>query len=388
MGSDPPELGKGLFGYRKSVVNQIIADRDIMLRQAEGRVRAAESKVADLESEMHGAKEKTARMEEQLERLRTQFDTLMSRGDLATAEDDSVEEEDEDTADDDALEFAVQAAPQSSTQADEDAPDEPVSFAPAEDIFGQRDEGGQAEPVALDEFADDSEDEYLYGPNDFTYGAEPAGQTETQQEQEPAEPVDEAEEPLPPMLETGMDLSVEEPDMEAAAAEPETTQAPSPEREPAQASSVTERFLTQDLAGILRAAEESAARIVERAQESTERQIQESNRLWQEVQSELSRFAAWRENVDPLIRSVHARIQEVKASVEDVPERIRQALAPMADAISSIDADLGDLGSAWNPPLLLTPSSLEAEGDAEATPDDRAEWVEPGRGFLYEAGSG
>ena len=60
MSSDSPELGKGLFGYRKSVVNQIIADRDIMLRQAEGRVRAAESKVADLESEMRGAKEKSA----------------------------------------------------------------------------------------------------------------------------------------------------------------------------------------------------------------------------------------------------------------------------------------------------------------------------------------
>src|SRR5258706_6090377 len=93
MGSDPPELGKGLFGYRKSVVNQIIADRDIMLRQAEGRVRAAESKVADLESEMHGAKEKTARMEEQLERLRAQFDTLMSRGEVETEADSAEEDE-------------------------------------------------------------------------------------------------------------------------------------------------------------------------------------------------------------------------------------------------------------------------------------------------------
>jgi hypothetical protein len=81
MSSDPPELGKGLFGYRKSVVNQIIADRDIMLRQAEGRVRAAESKVAELEAEMHGARDRTTRMEEQLERLRAQFDTLMTRDD-------------------------------------------------------------------------------------------------------------------------------------------------------------------------------------------------------------------------------------------------------------------------------------------------------------------
>ena len=39
MKTDPPELGKGLFGYRKSAVNQILADRDVMLRQAAGRVR-------------------------------------------------------------------------------------------------------------------------------------------------------------------------------------------------------------------------------------------------------------------------------------------------------------------------------------------------------------
>ena len=37
MGADPPALGKGLFGYRKSAVNQMLSDRDIMLRQAEGR---------------------------------------------------------------------------------------------------------------------------------------------------------------------------------------------------------------------------------------------------------------------------------------------------------------------------------------------------------------
>src|ERR687887_185229 len=80
MGSDPPELGKGLFGYRKSAVNQIIADRDIMLRQAEGRVRAAESKVAELESELVSMRERNGRMDEQLERLRQQLDQLVAGG--------------------------------------------------------------------------------------------------------------------------------------------------------------------------------------------------------------------------------------------------------------------------------------------------------------------
>src|SRR5437867_7008546 len=77
--SDPPDLGKGLFGYRRSAVNQILSDRDVMLRQAEGRVRAAESKVAELEVELSAFKERNNRMDEQLERLRIQLDALAAR---------------------------------------------------------------------------------------------------------------------------------------------------------------------------------------------------------------------------------------------------------------------------------------------------------------------
>ena len=34
------DMGKGLCGYRKSDVQQLLADRDTMLRQAEKRIRA------------------------------------------------------------------------------------------------------------------------------------------------------------------------------------------------------------------------------------------------------------------------------------------------------------------------------------------------------------
>ena len=84
MGSDPPDLGKGLFGYRKSAVNQIIADRDIMLRQAEGRVRAAEAKVAELENELTSFKERNTRMDEQVERLRAQLDVVLKRAEAGS----------------------------------------------------------------------------------------------------------------------------------------------------------------------------------------------------------------------------------------------------------------------------------------------------------------
>src|SRR5262245_37874073 len=76
MTSDPQELGKGLFGYRKSAVNQLLSDRDIRRRQAEGRVRAAEGKVAELETELAGMRERNTRMDEQLERLRNRLDAI------------------------------------------------------------------------------------------------------------------------------------------------------------------------------------------------------------------------------------------------------------------------------------------------------------------------
>jgi len=88
MGSEAPgDLGKGLFGYRRSVVQQIISDRDVMLRQAEGRVRAAESRVAELEDELGGIRERSRRMEEQLERLRTMVErTAAGRSEEHTSE--------------------------------------------------------------------------------------------------------------------------------------------------------------------------------------------------------------------------------------------------------------------------------------------------------------
>jgi hypothetical protein len=131
----------------------------------------------------------------------------------------------------------------------------------------------------------------------------------------------------------------------------------------AEAIDATNRFLTDEIQGILAAAEDSAARIVERARSTTQHQIVQSNRLWNEVQAEVSRFATWREQVEPVIRSVQSKVESVRTQIEEVPERIRQALAPMADSISDVDADLAELASASSPPLLLTPRGLDAESD-------------------------
>ena len=75
----PGEIGKGLFGYRKSDVAQLLADRDNMLRQAEKRVRAAEARIAELEKTVTESNERNARMEEQVRRLRRELDATAVR---------------------------------------------------------------------------------------------------------------------------------------------------------------------------------------------------------------------------------------------------------------------------------------------------------------------
>lgn len=494
MGSDAPELGKGLFGYRRSVVQQIISDRDIMLRQAEGRVRAAESRVAELEGELGSMRERNGRMEEQLERLRTQFDAFARQGagaggvavaDPGTAEqgeDATVAWEPEDLGggtDDLAagssadafapeetaafeygdasaygagsellgepaqFEYGGAAEPDYGTYGFGDAgTDNPAGYAVDDAASFGAAGGGGLEP-ALDDYADagagagefafgDAGGDVAGGGLDSLLGddASPGGDFgESADLGIASEPTAASSEEALPFLETWEESSLEiegatgfddalagedsayldgsYDDQPAAAGETtvagadvawtggdafpvedadgvdETIQEEqdvsdrmsgagatdlggvAAQGEAPHTSEITSRFLTEELAGILTAAEESAARIVERAQASTEQQIAEANRLWREVQGELARFAAWRQEVEPIIQSVRDQVDEVRGKIESVPERIREALAPMADAISSVDNELADLSAAAPPPLLLAPAGLEGadQGD-------------------------
>lgn len=439
MSSDSPELGKGLFGYRRSAVNQILSDRDVMLRQAEGRVRAAESKVAELEVELSSFKERNNRMDEQLERLRTQIDALAAKTDPDAAPDMEAIQWHQGT--DSPWEAPPSPGPEGEAEAlarwhlpESDEPAVPtqddrgfgIGFGQTEAAFPGLDglplesgetgpepdsESGYLDREALGETVTEEpmdDGEALPTWLDFDRTAQPLEEgsddlayghygTRASEGEEPsladipfAFPQDEdADEASGSMEEPASEvLSTDEPTA-APAAVPhvaQADQAPPAVAEPGvstQSIDLTNRFLTDEIQGILSAAEDSAARIVERARTTSQHQIAQSNRLWREVQAEVSRFASWREQVEPVIRSVQSKVEGVRTEIDSVPERIRQALAPMADSISTIDTDLAELAAACSPPLLLTPGGLEREGDLgmaweEESPDDGSEQGEVG----------
>jgi chromosome segregation ATPase len=66
-------IGKGLFGYRKNDVEQLLSDRDHMLRQAETRIRSSEARIGELEAALEHSESRNGVMVEQLGQLQEQL---------------------------------------------------------------------------------------------------------------------------------------------------------------------------------------------------------------------------------------------------------------------------------------------------------------------------
>src|SRR5437763_11276635 len=73
MSNQPPGMGRGLFGYRRTSVNQAISDRDILICQSENRAESAERRSAGLEDQLAAMAERLKAYEAELGRVREQL---------------------------------------------------------------------------------------------------------------------------------------------------------------------------------------------------------------------------------------------------------------------------------------------------------------------------
>lgn len=149
------------------------------------------------------------------------------------------------------------------------------------------------------------------------------------------------------------------------------------------APDVTRQFVTEELAGILTTAEQSANRILERARASTQLQVAEAERAWREAQAEVARVAAWRNRLDPVLRAAHSGIADVRARIDEVPDHIRQALSPLADSVASLSGELATVAGTPPPPS----ASGEAGPRVVEVPEAGANGSEAGTGEVVEVSS-
>jgi hypothetical protein len=118
-------------------------------------------------------------------------------------------------------------------------------------------------------------------------------------------------------------------------------------------------FVTDEVASILTAAHDAAGRIVERARSVSER-MYETNRREEGVRADATRLAAWREEALPVIRSARASMDAIRADLEQMTQRITDALTPL-EGLAAID----DVVAAVEEPTEV-PEVDESGGELDA----------------------
>jgi chromosome segregation ATPase len=155
-----------------------------------------------------------------------------------------------------------------------------------------------------------------------------------------------------------------------------------PEEESIPAAPSASQTMVTELARVLSAAEEGAARIIHQAAVAAQDQMDRTTRAWRELKAEAAKVDEWRQSMGPAITTVRSKLGDVKARIDEIPVRIQAALTPLADAMSSIQDGLAQLSSLfvalsspeWGPGEPLEESEPATE-PAEPSPNGK---VEPG----------
>jgi cell division protein FtsB len=142
--------------------------------------------------------------------------------------------------------------------------------------------------------------------------------------------------------------------VEVIRSEPVAEAQPSPEPVDDSAD-LTASFAGEEIAGVLRAAEDAARRMIERAKATADQQLADVARRRQELEAEAARISDWRRQVGSVVQSMAAEIEEFRAGVEEIPQLLSEAFAPLAQRIPAIQNDIAALAGALGTPI--TPQS-------------------------------
>jgi chromosome segregation ATPase len=150
---------------------------------------------------------------------------------------------------------------------------------------------------------------------------------------------------------------------------------------PAQADPIT-ALLVQGLAPILDTARESAAAMIAEATKLSEQRVGQADDVLRELRERARSMASWWEGVQRLLEPMLSTLGQARARIQEVPARVEQALAPLADLMGEVTDQLGGVATLSEPPSFQSPR--EAEGtilDLTETKEgqDAGTVEEPGR---------
>jgi DNA repair exonuclease SbcCD ATPase subunit len=121
-------------------------------------------------------------------------------------------------------------------------------------------------------------------------------------------------------------------------------------------------FLVSEVAPILRAAEESAARVLRQARAATEQEKLHLERARTEIQQQLATITAWWNEVNHVLEPIQANLSSARKTIEVIGESVREALYPLGGLIGSIGGELAKLSQISSPPPMPPPVEIDPAG--------------------------
>lgn len=120
----------------------------------------------------------------------------------------------------------------------------------------------------------------------------------------------------------------------------------------------------EEIGRLLRSTEEAVARIVEEGKTRSEHGLREAERARARALEETSRLQAWLDDVAPVVRDARLTLADAEERANELHDRIRASLDPIAEALSSLGGSLHELASAPEP------SRGHSESRSTRSPDD------------------
>ncbi|MGH2555457.1 MAG: hypothetical protein ACRDHO_07055 [Actinomycetota bacterium] len=127
------------------------------------------------------------------------------------------------------------------------------------------------------------------------------------------------------------------------------------------------RSVAEHVSSLLLSADETARRIVEEAEAKSKDQLAEIDRRVRWMEAETARLASWSRQTEEMIQALGSAVEGFRNDVEGVPQRISEALSPLASHVPHLVRQMNELMGALNPP--------PAPGASEQPPAEE-NWVE------------
>jgi len=112
----------------------------------------------------------------------------------------------------------------------------------------------------------------------------------------------------------------------------------------------TLELVLSEVGPVLTAAQEAATRIIEDAQGTIQERLAQAEGARQMLTGQVQELGEWRDRIGPMIGGIQMHMQETRATVTEVPERIAEALSPLVDLLTSMSQQLSEFARVSVPP--------------------------------------